>query len=72
MFPGLAHLRGTAGGAFAPLVLALGWIPRAARLLGQTDRGGAAGRNPMAGLLGATRRHRESVGELGGGRWTTS
>jgi hypothetical protein len=54
-----------AGGAAAPLVLAFGWVRRAARVLGQTDRGGAAVRNQMAGLLGAMRRHRGSVGDLG-------
>jgi hypothetical protein len=47
-------------------MLAFGWVHRAAHLLGQTDRGGAAVRNQMAGLLGAMRRHRGPVGELGG------
>jgi len=67
------HLRVTirraleaAGGAFAPILLAFGWVHRAAHLLGQTDRGGAEVRDQMAGLLGAMRRHRESVGGLGG------
>ena len=54
-----------AGGAFAPIILAFGWVHRAAHVLGQ-DGGGAAVRNQLAGLLGAMRRHRESVGELGG------
>jgi hypothetical protein len=54
-----------AGGAFAPLSRAFGWVHRAAHLLGQADRGGAAVRGQMAGLLGALRRHRESVGDLG-------
>jgi hypothetical protein len=65
-------LRGTirralaaAGGAFAPLYLAFGWVHRAAHLLGQTGSAGAAVRNRLAGLLGAMRRHRDAVGPLG-------
>jgi len=46
-------------------MLAFGWVHRAAHLLGQTDRGGAAVRSQMAGLLGAMRRHRDTVGDLG-------
>ena len=66
------QLRGTirraleaAGGAFAPLMLAFGWVHRAAHLLGQTDQTGAAVRGQLAGLLGAMRRHRDAVGDLG-------
>jgi hypothetical protein len=55
-----------AGGAFAPLYLAFGWVHRAAHLLGQADRTGAAVRDQLAGLLGAMRRHRDAVGDLGG------
>lgn len=55
----------TAGGAFAPIMLAFGWVHRAAHLLGQTDRGGVAVRGQLGGLLEAMRRHRESVGDLG-------
>jgi hypothetical protein len=65
-------LRGTirralevAGGAFAPILLAFGWVHRAAHLLGQTDQTGAAVRCQLAGLLGAMRRHRGAVGDLG-------
>ena len=55
-----------AGGAFAPIMLAFGWVHRAARLLGEEGVGGAAVRAQLGGLLGAMRRHRESVGDLGG------
>ncbi len=54
-----------AGGAFAPVYLAFGWVHRAAHILGQVGCAGAVVRNRLAGLLGAMRRHRESVGELG-------
>jgi hypothetical protein len=54
-----------AGGAFAPLYLAFGWVHRAAHILGQDGLSGARVRNQLAGLLGAMRRHRESVGSLG-------
>jgi hypothetical protein len=46
-------------------MLAFGWVHRAAHLLGQEGVGGAAVRNQLSGLLGAMRRHRDSVGELG-------
>jgi hypothetical protein len=55
----------TAGGAFAPLYLAFGWVHRAAHILGQVELGGAAVRTQLSGLLGAMRRHREAVGGLG-------
>jgi len=54
-----------AGAAFAPLMLAFGWVHRAAHILGQVDRGGAAVRQQLGGLLGAMQRHRASVGALG-------
>lgn len=54
-----------AGGAFAPVYLAFGWVHRAAHILGQEGLSGARVRNQLAGLLGAMRRHREVVGELG-------
>lgn len=54
-----------AGGAFAPVYLAFGWVHRAAHILGQEGLGGAAVRGRLGGLLGAMRRHRGSVGELG-------
>jgi hypothetical protein len=70
--PELTHLRetirralGAAGGAFAPILLAFGWVHRAAHLLGQDGVGGAAVRNQLSGLLGAMRRHRDTVGDLG-------
>ncbi len=54
-----------AGGAFAPVYLAFGWVHRAAHILGQLECAGAVVRNRLAGLLGAMRRHRDVVGELG-------
>ena len=54
-----------AGEAFAPLMLAFGWVHQAAHILGQVERGGAAVRAQLGGLLGAMRRHRASVGALG-------
>lgn len=56
----------SAGGAFASVYLAFGWVHRAAHLLGEVERGGAAVRSRLGGLLGAMRRHRGSVGTLGG------
>lgn len=74
MPPELTQLRGTigraleaAGGAFAPLVRAFGWVHRAAHLLGQAGHSGAAVRGQLAGLLGAMRRHRDAVGDLADG-----
>jgi hypothetical protein len=55
-----------AGGAFAPVYLAFGWVHRAAHILGRVGCAGAVVRNRLAGLLGAMRRHREVVGALGG------
>jgi hypothetical protein len=46
-------------------MLAFGWVHRAAHVLGQDGVGGAAVRAQLAGLLGAMRRHRASVGDLG-------
>ena len=73
MPPELTHLRAVirgaleaAGGAFAPIMLAFGWVHRAAHVLGQDGVGGAVVRTQLSGLLGAMRRHRESVGEWGG------
>jgi hypothetical protein len=54
-----------AGEAFAPLMLAFGWVHRAAHILGQAEAGGAVVRQQLGGLLGAMRRHRTSVGGLG-------
>lgn len=54
-----------AGGAFAPLYLAFGWVHRAAHILGQTESRGATVRTRLSGLLGAMRRHRGAVGDLG-------
>jgi hypothetical protein len=71
--PELTQLRGTirraleaAGGAFAPIMLAFGWVHRAAHILGQDGLAGAAVRGQLGGLLGAMRRHRDAVGELAG------
>jgi len=46
-------------------MLAFGWVHRAAHILGQEGVGGAAVRDQLGGLLGAMRRHRESVSDLG-------
>lgn len=54
-----------AGGACAPLYLAFGWVHRAAHLLGQIECHGAEVRTQLSGLLGAMRRHRDAVGDLG-------
>ena len=54
----------SAGGAFAPLYLAFGWVHRAAHILGQAECAGTAVRAQLSGLLGAMTRHRESVGAL--------
>jgi hypothetical protein len=56
-----------AGGAFAPLYLAFGWVHRAAQILGQVGCGSATVRGQLSGLLGAMRRHRDAVGGLSGG-----
>ena len=47
------------------MYLAFGWVHRAAHILGRVESTGAVVRNRLSGLLGAMRRHRESVGELG-------
>ena len=47
------------------MYLAFGWVHRAAHILGRADLGGAAVRTRLSGLLGAMRRHRETVGDLG-------
>jgi hypothetical protein len=44
---------------------AFGWVHRAAHVLGSEGARGPAVRGPLGGLLGAMRRHRESVGKLG-------
>jgi hypothetical protein len=54
-----------AGGAFAPVYLAFGWVHRAAHILGRVECAGAVVRNRLSGLLGAMRRHRDTVGRLG-------
>jgi hypothetical protein len=54
-----------AGEAFAPLFLAFGWVHQAAHILGRVELSGAAVRKQLGGLLGAMRRHRASVCELG-------
>ena len=54
-----------AGEAFAPLMLAFGWVHQAAHILGRVGRDSGAVRAQLGGLLGAMRRHRASVGALG-------
>jgi hypothetical protein len=56
-----------AGGAFATLYLAFGWVHQAAHILGQVDLGAVAIRSQLGGLLGAMQRHRDAVGDLGSG-----
>ena len=56
-----------AGGAFATLYLAFGWVHQAAHILGQVNLGAVAIRSQLGGLLGAMRRHRDAVGDLGSG-----
>jgi hypothetical protein len=46
--------------------MAFGWVHEAAHILGTTEITAAAARRQLGGLLGAIRRHRESVGELAG------
>jgi hypothetical protein len=46
--------------------LAFGWVHQAAHILGQVGCAGAVVRNRLAGLIGAMRRHRNSVGGLAG------
>jgi hypothetical protein len=47
------------------LYLAFGWVHQAARILGRVGLRGSAIRGQLSGLLGAMRRHREVVGDLG-------
>jgi hypothetical protein len=54
-----------AGGAFAPISLAFGWVHRAAHVLGQEGLRGTAVRTQLSGLLGAMRCHKDAVGPLG-------
>jgi hypothetical protein len=61
----LRNALAVAGEAFAPLYLAFGWVHRAAHILGQDGLSGATVRGQLGGLLGAMRRHRASVEELG-------
>ena len=49
---------------FAPLLLAFGWVHRAAHILGQVDLDGATVPKQLGRLLGGMRRQRETVGEL--------
>lgn len=44
------------------IMLAFGWVHKAASILGTQDAGGAAVRRRLAGLLGAMARHRERAG----------
>ena len=51
---------------WGPVRAAYGWVHRAAHILGAEGTPGPAVRARLGGLLGAMRRHRESVGESGG------
>ncbi|AWM39043.1 hypothetical protein GobsT_26870 [Gemmata obscuriglobus] len=56
----------SAGGAFAPLYRAFGWVHRAVHILGQVELAGAVVRSQLSGLRGAMTRHRGgAVGKLG-------
>jgi len=46
-------------------MLAFGWVLRVAHILGQGGVGVAAARRPLSGLVGAIRRHRAAIGDLG-------
>jgi len=45
---------------------AFGWVHQAARVLGQVESAPRVVRQQLSGLLGAMKRHRQSVGGLGG------
>ena len=49
-----------------PIVVAFGWVHRAAHFLGLEDHSGADVRRRLSGMLGAMTRHRESAGNLAG------
>jgi hypothetical protein len=62
---GIVHRAlGVAGGAFASLHRAFGWVHQAAHIIGQDGLSGATVRSQLGGLLGVMRRHRDSVGDL--------
>ena len=48
------------------IVLAFGWVQRAAGILGAAGAGGAQVRRRLGGLLGAMVRHRQRAGRLAG------
>jgi hypothetical protein len=58
-------LEGTAA-LWPSLVLAFGWVHRAAGILGAEGAGGQAVRRRLGGLLGAMARHRARAGSLAG------
>ena len=47
-----------------PIRRAFGWVHRAAEILGQEKASGAVVRGELSGLVGAMKRHRQSVGKL--------
>lgn len=49
-----------------PIVLAFGWVHRAAHVLGLEETSGPVIRRKLGGLLGAMRQHRGSAGKLQG------
>lgn len=53
-------------GLWPPVRLAFGWVHQAAHVLGLGDVSGPVVRGKLGGLLGSMKRHRGSVGELGG------
>ena len=50
-----------------PIVVAFGWVHRAAHLLGRDGYSGEQVRRQLGGLLGAMTRHRSSAGSLSAG-----
>jgi hypothetical protein len=50
-----------------PIVVAFGWVHRAAHFLGQEEASGEQVRRQLGGLLGAISRHRASAGSLAAG-----
>ncbi|CAN5614671.1 hypothetical protein BH11PLA2_BH11PLA2_51500 [soil metagenome] len=49
-----------------PIILAFGWVHRAAQVLGLEETSGSDIRKKLGGLLGAMRRHHDSAGTLEG------
>jgi len=57
---------GATAALWPAIVLAFGWVHRAAGILGAEGAGGAQARRRLGGLLGAMARHRRQAGRLAG------